>query len=63
MFRTEAFLQDYVRVTPPDPRDVQCPGPTGNHQAYWLRRAIMKGSGTPERLFLDRFRESLAPMR
>jgi hypothetical protein len=61
MFGTAAFLQGYVRLTPPDPRDVQCPGPTGNHQAYWLRRDIMKDSPSPERRFLDRFRTTLAP--
>ena len=60
MFHTAAFVQGYVRVTPPDPRDVQCPGPTGNHQAYWLRRDVMKGSGTPERVFIDSFRTSFA---
>lgn len=60
IFRTAAFQQGYVRVTPPDPRDVQCPGPTGSHQAYWLRRDIMKGSPSPERRFLDSFRASFA---
>ena len=60
MFQAPAFLERYVRVTAPDPRDAQCPGPTGNHQAYWLRRDVMKGSGTPERRFLDAFRDSFA---
>lgn len=60
LFTTAAFSQGYVRVTPPDPRDLQCPGPTGNHQAYWLRRDIMKGSASAERRFLDTFRGSLA---
>jgi hypothetical protein len=53
------FGQHYVRITPPDLRDAQCPGPTGTLPAYWVRRAIMRGSQSPERLFLDRFRQTL----
>jgi hypothetical protein len=60
IFQTTAFVERYVRVSAPDPRDVQCPGPTGNHQAYWLRRDVMKGSGTSERRFLDTFRDSFS---
>jgi hypothetical protein len=58
LFLTPAFTEQYVRVTTPERGDTQCPGPTGTLPAYWLRRAIMKGSQSAERAFLDRFRQT-----
>jgi hypothetical protein len=54
---TAQFAEDYVRVSPPEltPR---CPGGTGNRPTYWVRRAVMAGSASSERHFLDAFRRS-----
>ena len=59
LFRSAAFTEQYVRLTPPDPRDGRCAGNTGNAPAFWLRKDVMRGSPSTERVFLERFRATL----
>ncbi len=61
LFGTREFAEGYVRVTPWAAADAQCPGPTGVAPVFWVRRAILKGSLSAERAFLERFRRTLDP--
>jgi hypothetical protein len=56
LFNVPEFKERYRRISPPATGRWQCAG-TDAKPSFWVRRAIEKGSGSPERRFLDSFRE------
>jgi hypothetical protein len=59
LFANRTFLDEYVAVHTSESDWVSrnCPAAQGARDGLWIRRAILKGSGSVERRFLDDFRQ------